>query len=240
MGAFSLIVVINLLNRFVMRLAVLGATGTLGKCFACEALIAGHKVYAIDGKLSNLRDFKQWMPDNLFLKQVSIFDAGLLKTEFSEVDAVVSCIGASPTLPRGTVSLYSESIKAITDAMKASWKSRLVCMTSAGQHIDDQQNVGLRTKFFAKYVIGTLLADISRMESSIKENSDGLEYTIVRPTGLTNVPLIEKDPIVKEEVHYDSSLPSRIPRANVAKVMLEAVTESKWINKAIYLTMPAD
>merc|ERR1712004_153857 len=233
MGAFSLIVVIKLLNRFVMKLAVLGATGPSGKCFTSQALAAGHHVYAIVTNPSKLTDLKH---ENLILKEASIFDAGQLKTEFSDVDAVVSCLGAPPTSPWGKVSLYSESIKAITDAMKLSGKSRLVCMTSAGQHIDDQQNVGMRTKFLAKYVIGTLLADIGRMESYIKENSDGLEYTIVRPTGLTNVPLIEKDPIVKEEVHYDSSLPSRIPRANVAKVMLDAVTESKWINKAIYLT----
>merc|ERR1712226_989310 len=237
MGAFSLIVVINLLNRFVMKLAVLGATGPSGKCFTSQALAAGHHVYAIVRNPSKLTDLKH---ENLILKEASIFDAGQLKTEFSDVDAVVSCLGAPPTSPWGTVSLYSESIKAITEAMKASGKSRLVCMTSAGQHIDDQQNVGMMYKFFAKYVIGTLLADISRMESYLEENSDGLEYTIVRPTGLTNVPLMEKDPVIKEDVHYDASLPSRIPRANVAKVMLEAVTDNKWINKAIYLTMPAD
>merc|ERR1712226_1755948 len=222
MGAFSLIVVINLLNRYVMKLAVLGATGPSGKCFTSQALAAGNHVYAIVRNPSKLSDLKH---ENLIIKEASIFDAGQLKNEFSDANAVVSCLGApcaSATCGR-TVSLYSESIKVITDAMKASGKSRLVCMTSAGQHIDDQQNVGMRTKFFAKYVIGTLLADISRMESYLKENSDGL-----------------RDPIVKEEVHYDSSLPSRIPRANVAKVMLEAVTESKWINKAIYLTMPAD
>merc|ERR1712226_767693 len=142
MGAFSLIVVINLLNRFVMRLAVLGATGTLGRCFAREALIAGHKVYAIDGNLSNLCDLKQWWPETLFLKQANVLDARQLRTAFSDIyrlDAVVSCIGAPPTYSWGTVSLYSESIKAITDAMKASGKSRLVCVTSAGQHINYQQ-----------------------------------------------------------------------------------------------------
>merc|ERR1712226_59342 len=238
MGAFSLIVVINLLNRYVMKLAVLGATGPSGKCFTSQALAAGNHVYAIVRNPSKLSDLKH---ENLIIKEASIFDAGQLKNEFSDANAVVSCLGApcaSATCGR-TVSLYSESIKAITDAMKASGKSRLVCMTSAGQHIDDQQNVGIMYKFFFKCVIGTILADMSRMESYLEENSDGLEYTIVRPTGLTNKPLIEKDPIIKEDIHWDSS-GSPIPRANVAKVMLEAVTERKWINKAIYLTMPAE
>merc|ERR1712226_865807 len=193
MGAFSLIVVINLLNKFVMRLAVLGATRTLGRSFVCEALIAGHKVCAIDGNLSYLRDLKPdlWEPDNLFLKQANILDARQLLTAFSDIyrlDAVVSCIYAPPTYSWGTVSLYSESIKAITDAMKASGKSRLVCVTSAGQHINYQQKVGIMKFFLAKYVIGKSLADLadmSLMEKYIKENSDGLEYTIVRPTYIT-------------------------------------------------------
>merc|ERR1712226_1100577 len=169
MGAFSLIVVINLLNRFVMKLAVLGATGPSGKCFTSQALAAGHHVYAIVRNPSKLTDLKH---ENLIPKEASIFDAGQLKTEFSDVDAVVSCLGAPPTSPWVTVSLYSESIKAITDAMKASGKSRLVCMTSAGQQIDDQQNVGMMYKFFFKYVIGSILADMSRMESYLEENRD--------------------------------------------------------------------
>merc|ERR1712226_185791 len=213
MGAFSLIVVINLLNRYVMKLAVLGATGPSGKCFTSQALAAGHHVYAIVRNPLKLTDLKH---DNLIIKEASIFDAGQLQTEFSSVDAVVSCLGA-PTNSWGlppwwTVSLYSDSIKAITDAMKASGKRRLVCMTAAGQHIDDQQNVGFIMKFFFKYVIGTILADMSRMESYLQENSDGLEYTIVRPTGLHSVPLMEKDPIIKEDVHW-MSLNSGIPRA---------------------------
>merc|ERR1712226_1506709 len=238
MGAFSLIVVINLLNSFVMKLAVLGATGPSGKFFTSQALAARHHVRAIVRNPSKLSDLKH---DNLIIKEASIFDARQLQTEFSDVDAVVSCLGASPTLPWKPISLWSESIKAITDAMKASGKRRLVCMTSAGLHIDYEQKAGMIYKFIIKdYVLGTVFVDMIRMEKYLEENSDGLEYTIVRPSELTNVPLMEKDPVIKDHIQWDSSLSLRIPRANVAKVMLEAVTERRWINKTIYVTMPAE
>ena len=216
-----------------LKIAILGATGPTGKCLTKQALAAGHDVRAIVRNPSKLSDIQH---KNFVAVQANIFDEEQLKSEFAQVDAVLSCLGSPPTSPWGEVTLYSNSIKPIINAMKATDRKRLICLTSAGQKIDER--AGMMMKFFLKYVIGTILADMSRMEKYISENSESLEYTIIRPTGLTNDPLSEREPVVKEDIHFDLSNPMRIPRANVAKVMLQALIEDKWLNKTIFITMP--
>ena len=218
-----------------MKIAVLGATGPSGKCVVTQALEQNHIVRAIVRTPSKIADVKH---ENLTVVESNIFEIEQLKKEFAQVDAVISCLGSGLKPPWGEETLYSSSIKIITDAMKATEKKRLICMTSSGQFIDSQQEAGMMMKFFCKYVIGTALADMSRMEKYLNENCEALEYTVVRPTGLTNGKKVDEEPVVIENVHYDAKHGHRIPRANVADVMLRALNENKWVNKAIYITMP--
>ena len=57
-------------------------------------------------------------------------------------------------------------------------------------------------------------------------------------TGLTNDPVSPTEPIIIPDVHFNKEDGHRIPRANVAKIMIQAMEESNWVRQALYASMP--
>jgi hypothetical protein len=104
--------------------------------------------------------------------------------------------------------------------MQAQKTSRLIAVTSfaVGDSWNDAGYVG---KFFFWLFLGRILADKEVQEQKIKE-AEGIDWTIVRPGGLTNS---EKSGKYRVGEHISGG---RIPRADVAEFVLKEATSSEW------------
>ena len=72
--------------------------------------------------------------------------------------------------------------------------------------------------------------DHEKQEKAIMESD--LDWTIIRPSGLTDTPRTGIY-MIGENIHAESS---RIARADVADLILKELDENKWVGKAVTIT----
>lgn len=73
------------------------------------------------------------------------------------------------------------------------------------------------------------------MEQFLFNECDEIDYTIVRPPGLNDNLLCDKRPEVKINEYFFASTPTmhQMPRADVAKFMLDELDKNEFIKKGI-------
>jgi putative NADH-flavin reductase len=206
-----------------MKIAVFGSTGKTGIEVVKQALEQGHTVTAF------VRDPAR-LPienDNLTFATGDVFDAASVAEAVEGQDAVVCALGAGQELKKTTV--RTDGTVNIISAMQAHDVKRLAVVTAMGigESWDD-------LSFFNKLFFATLLRsarnDHGTQEAAVKES--GLDWTIVRPSGLTDTPRTGEY-AVGERISAETS---RIPRADVADLILKALQEKLYVGKAVTIT----
>ena len=216
-----------------MKIAVLGATGQTGQHVVSLALEQGHSVTAV---VRN-PDKVQQKHDNLSVVKASIFSAEELTDAFKDHDAVVSALGFSRT--DNPVTGYTESMKAAVAAMRASNVKRLVVMTSFYTDIVSGSNGGFFVNWILIPFIKRVLMNMREMEQWLESEVQDLEWTVVRPGGLANKPLLDQTPLQEEGSMFVSApgVAMSIPRANVANFMVSQLEDSPYIRKTVAIAV---
>jgi uncharacterized protein YbjT (DUF2867 family) len=151
----------------------------------------------------------------------------------SGVDAVAWCVGVKtlgPALLR-RVTVFSEGTRTTIEAMKRNRLSRLVAITGIGAG-ESRGHGGLLYDWLGlPFVVGAIYADKDRQEAIVK--ASGLDWTIIRPTLLTNGPRTGKYRVVTNLTGFHGG---RISRADCAECMLRALIERAWMRKAVVVT----
>lgn len=159
-------------------IAVVAATGRTGRIIVEQALAAGHHVTAI----ARRPDLLGVRHDRLTVRAGDVLSPGSLKGALAGHDAVVSALGSTG---RGPTTVYSDGTAAIVAAMEDT--RRLIVLSSAGVAVPTDAGPG--TRLFAavlRHVMRHPYADMLRMERLLAATD--LEWTSVRPTGLTDRP----------------------------------------------------
>jgi putative NADH-flavin reductase len=198
-----------------MKLTVLGATGGVGRHLVSHSLADGHEVTAV------VRDPDR-LPvrhDRLTVVRSDALDPATLQAPVEGADAVLSGIGQAgrhdPLKPAST------SARAAVEAMRTSGVRRLVVVSAAPLNRSGTGDSAL-TRRVAYPLLWALLrevyTDLEAMEIALRDS--GLAWTSVRPPKLTDAPGTGR---------YRQALDanpggSRIPRADVARAMLDSVT----------------
>jgi uncharacterized protein YbjT (DUF2867 family) len=201
-----------------VNIIVFGATGGTGRHVVRQALEEGFEVTAFvrnparldmsHGKLRVVRG------DALHPDEVSAAIAGH--------DAVVSCLGSSQGLKPSTE--LQEMTRNIVNGMLEHGVERIVYTASAGI---DREIPGLGGKLIM-YLLRHTLADHRAAVELIRQR--GLNYTIVRPLGLTNRELTGRYREAAEGVPPKSM---SIPRADVAHFILKALQDPRYHRTSI-------
>ena len=165
----------------VRRVLVLGANGPTGRQTVQQALDRGLQVDALT------RHPEQFPLRHGRLRVIGgdATDPATVDAVVAPCDAVISVIGAAYT--RRRVEVYSASAGRVVAAMARHGLRRLVAVTSTSVAPESSyQGLADRvlTPLLRRVVGRTVYDDMERMEAVI--GATGLDWTIVRPPGLTN------------------------------------------------------
>jgi putative NADH-flavin reductase len=207
-----------------MRLAIFGATGGTGLELTRQALEKGHSVRVL------LRNPNRMPLTNANMRIVlgSVLDHESVTKTVLGSDAVLSCLGQGINLLRNT-RVVSVGTHLIMEVMKEHGVRRLVVESAfgAGESLASASVI-------ERLIFATLLwapyEDKNLMEPEVR--SSGLDWTILRPTMLTNGMRTGRYTV---EVGRRPAV-GRVTRADVATAMLRAVEERQWIGEAPSVT----
>lgn len=165
------------------RLLVLGANGPTGRRVVHQALARGHQVAA----LTRHPEAFPIRHERLRVVAGDATDPGTVDTAVAATDAVVCTIGAAFT--RRPVQVYSASARLLVESMTRHRRRRLLVLTSGGVDTTHQPRgvIGRLSRSLVRDHVGrTVHDDMEQMEAIV--SASDLDWTIVRPPGLTNAP----------------------------------------------------
>jgi putative NADH-flavin reductase len=161
-----------------------------------------------------------------------VFDLPSVEQAVAGQDAVLSTLGVPFT--RKPITVYSEGIAHIVQAMNRYGVRRLVCVSSSAT---DPQIRYLSSgggfifeKVLKPIVINTIgrttYSDMERMETLVMTSQ--LDWVIVRPSGLFETPSVTDYQMA--EAHIREKFTSR---ADLAACMLQQLTSDRYLQKAV-------
>ena len=205
-----------------MRLAIFGGTGGTGLELTRQALERGHNVRVLVRNPNRM----PLVNPNMRLVLGNVLDQESVTKTVLGTDAVLSCLGQRNLVKNTRV--VSEGTRLMMAVMRQHGVRRLVVESAFGAGESLAQ-----ANLVERLVFATLLwapyEDKNLMEPEVK--ASGLEWTILRPTRLTNGPLTGR-----YTVSAGRPATSSVSRADVAAAMLRAVEERLWVGKSPAVT----
>lgn len=202
-----------------MKIIVFGATGGVGRHVVNQALQAGYEVTAFVRDLTKL----QIENDHLHVVHGDATNAEEVSAAIAGHDAVVSCLGSNKMVAKSTQ--LEEMTQHIVAGMEAHHVKRIVYTASAGIN---NELPGVGGKMVMK-MLQNVLTDHRHAVDLIQAHKD-LQYTIVRPLGLTNDDYTGEYREAKEGVPENAR---NIPRADVAHFILKALGDDTYIGESV-------
>jgi len=205
-----------------MKLVVFGATGKTGKEIVKQSLSQGYKVTAF------VRDPSKMAVEHGDLKVVKgdIYELTAVTQAVQGQDAVICALGTSEL---GKTTVRSEGTANIIRAMKANHVNRLVVITAMGV-AESWSTLSFINKLFFATFLRSARDDHEKQEVVVKESN--LDWTIIRPSGLTDTQLTQKYAIGENVL----AKTSKIARADVAHAIIKEIHDNNFIKKAVTVT----
>ncbi|GAH45279.1 unnamed protein product [marine sediment metagenome] len=205
-----------------MKLVVFGATGKTGQEIVKQALTQGYEVTAF------VRDPARVMLEHGDLKIMTgdIFDITAVSQAIEGQDAVICSLGTSEL---GKTTVRSEGTANIMEAMKEKHVHRLVVISAMGV-AESWSTLSFVNKLFFATLLRGSQQDHEKQEVVVKESE--LDWTIMRPSGLTDTPLTGSYSIGENILGKTS----RIARADVAHAILKELENNAFVHKAVTIT----
>ncbi len=202
------------------KLLVIGATRGIGRCLVEQALDEGHTVTTLVRDPGRL----PLSHGRLSVIQGDIRDRTAAKRAVEDQDAVCITIGIQPT--RKPVTVFSEGVKNVIEAMTNSTATQLICVTGIGA--GDSKNHGgfFYDKIYNPLLLKTIYEDKDRQEAMVRNSN--LDWVIVRPGFLTNGPLTRT---YRALTALEGVRAGKISRADVAHFILTEIKEKQHLSQ---------
>lgn len=198
-----------------MDIALFGATGGTGRQVLDQALAQGHLVSALVRDPAKLAERK-----GLTLVVGDVLDRDAATRCIQGTDAVICVLGShgsrEPIEALGTQS--------ILDAMRDTGVRRLIAVTSLGVG-DSRAQINWAFRLIMDLTLKPIMMAKEEQERLIK--ASGLDWTIVRPGGLTDGPRTGAYRFGRDR----SIKGGRISRADVAEFVLRQLTDTTFIHQ---------
>lgn len=209
-----------------MRILIIGASRGAGAAAVEAALARGHEVTAFARRPESLG----FDHPKLGTVRGSFHDAEAVGQAVPGHDAVIVAAGpGSPETFKSNPTFYSQGVRLVVRAMRASGVRRLTVMSAVGAG-DTKSIYGS----IARLVAGAFrlpYEDYDRQELEVR--GSGLEWVIARPVWLTDGPATKT--CVRHPGAERSLRSLSVSRADVAEFLIEAVESDTWLGKAVQL-----
>lgn len=207
-----------------MNIIVFGATGTVGSEIVKQALRKGHHVIAF---VRNPEKFPLMENQNLKIHKGDVLNLEDVKKAMHSQDAVLCTLGD------GKIGkIRAEGTKNILSAMNELGVKRLICQSTIGAG-DSYENLNFIWKYVMfGFLLKRVLPDHNLQEQYIRQSN--LDYTIVRPSALTNGAITNNYKIGFAKDLKKLSL--KINRADVADFMLRQLTTLDYSRKPVSIS----
>lgn len=203
-----------------MKLLIFGATGSIGRQVAKQALEQGHTVTAFSRNPANL-DLQH---ANLKLFQGDVLDLSSVEQAVRGQDAVVCVLGSGKKLT-GTV--RSDGTKHIIQAMEQAGVRRFICQSTLGAG-ESWSNLNFYWKYVMfGFILRQVFADHERQERYVRQSH--LDWTIVRPSAF--VEGARTGQYRHGFSSNDKTTQLKITRADVADFILKQLTTDVYLGK---------
>ena len=205
-----------------MKIAIFGATGGTGSELVKQALGRGHSVTIFVRNPAQLAK----KGDGLTIITGDIHDLSSVERSIQGQEAVICALGA-----RGLkkTMIRTEGTVNIIDAMKKNNVRRLMVVSAMGVG-DSWNSLSMVNKLFFALLLKNTQEDHETQEAAVKES--GLDWTIIRPSGLVDTPRTGVYSI-GENIRAKTS---QIPRADVADFILNELEKQALVHKAVTIT----
>ncbi|MBF6159585.1 NAD(P)-dependent oxidoreductase [Nocardia cyriacigeorgica] len=203
-----------------MRIAIFGATGTLGRHVLERALRQGHEVTVLTRDTGRVPTTH----DNLRVLEGDVLDPAAVDGAVAGQEAVLICLGNGR---KGVV--RAEGTRTVIEAMRRNGVKRLICQSTLGVG-DSRDNLN----FLWKYVLFGLVLrpaynDHVRQEEYVRASD--LDWTIVRPSAFTDGPATGT--YRQGFPGNEAGLSLKISRADIAEFMLDQLTDRSYLHRAV-------
>ena len=204
-----------------MKIALFGATGGTGQQVLAQALEQGHDIKALARNPATL----QTAPGRLTVIVGDVLNPAQVADCVQGTDAVICVLGTRP----GGAPIEALGTAVILGAMQAQGVRRLIAVTSMGVG-DSKDQVPLFFKVLMQLALKKVMAAKEEQERLIR--ASGLDWTIVRPGGLTDGP---------KTGNYRSGLDksltaARLSRADVADFVLQQLGDARFLHQTPAVT----
>lgn len=207
------------------RLAVVGATGSLGRVIVSRALARGHEVVAISRDPSRIASEHPGHERALVRRACDVTDATATAQALAGADAVIVALGAGILDRSRSRELGTRGVLA---GMKQLGLRRLVCLSILGLG-DSYATLPWGYKLFVKPLLLRLPYRDHAAQEALVGASD-LDWTLVRPPNFTDGPATgDHRHGVGDELQHSTL---RISRADLADFMIDQVSDDRYLRAA--------
>jgi putative NADH-flavin reductase len=208
-----------------MNIVVFGANGSTGRFLTAQALAEGHAVRAFTRHPETF----PLIHDRLQVIHGDVLDPAPVGQAIARQDTVLSTLGGP--FSRKPITLQSQGTANIVQAMHHYGVGRLACVSSSAiDPYDDPQAGFFFRKILQPFFVGVVgrgtYDDQRHMEASVMNS--GLEWTIVRPSGLFNAPAVTDYKVAEGQI--SGRFTSRV---DLADFMLQQVTNGQYVHKTV-------
>jgi putative NADH-flavin reductase len=208
-----------------MNITIFGASRGVGKALVDTAAAGGHTVTAVA---------RRAVAFNGMTGRAIVGDVladGLVPQALEGADAVVIALGTAPAEkgPTAQAQVCSRATRSILAAMAGSTVRRVLVVTSYGVG-PTRANRPFPFNIVAATLLRDVMADKELQEQLVRDSI--MEWTIAQPLGLTDDPATGT-PMVSTD---GSRGGSRVARADVAAVCLDAIVTQRYIRESIAIS----
>ncbi|MEI9913933.1 MAG: NAD(P)-binding oxidoreductase [Candidatus Saccharibacteria bacterium] len=216
-----------------MRVLVIGGSRGIGRQTVKYALEKGYFVTVFSRNPSAIGITNP----KLKLHAGNVLDPSSLEAAMSDSDIVICALGLStrqalgPPLSKAS-HVLSTGTRNILSAMSTKHVKRLICVTAIGTGNSAGQ-CSFITRLTLRHGLRWLFKEKDIQEQLIEESTE-LNWTILRPTALTNGK--RKGATVNDNLR--AGFFTHISRADVASYMIDIIDQKTTHNKALILSYP--
>lgn len=208
-----------------MKIVIFGASGKTGLLLVEQALEQGHLVTAFVRPSASIA-IKH---PNLTVVVAHLTETMTIRDIVLDADACISALGGS-SLTKHSPNII-KGIDRIVDIMEQAGVKRLVYLSSLGAG---------ESRYYMpriiRFLLGDILLRVPLSDHNVNEqriSKSSLNWTIIRPGGLTDGPLTGIVQHGSEMTIIKGS--SKISRANVAAFMLQQLADDEYVKKCVWL-----